>query len=438
MDAGHCMYNLFLNSLGYGAVPYLWTKLRDDPGFFRGRLGFFDAGSPRQGKPRIWFHAASVGEVTGAIPTCHALKNELPGAAVCLTVGTPQGFRFARRQLPLDIQVLPFPLDFPWVLKRTFRVIKPDLYAAFESELWPNLFHLLKRKGVPAILLNGRISDRSAAAYRVLRPFFEPIFRQFQWLAMHAETDRVNAVSLGAPADRTLVLGSSKYDGLSSRVNSARVDYWREKLRISPHSPAVVGGSLRGMECIELLRVFRSLYALNSEAVGIFVPRHLHRIPAMVEWLQERGISYHLLSNLEKGSEERLSPIVLVDRIGILFDLYGLGSLVFCGGTLEPVGGHNILEPAAWKKPVFYGPYLKKVEHEHRILQAFGGSFPVRDGEDLLDLWKYWIVHLPKLNIHGENAGRALESLSGAASRHIALIMNTLSETRYPALTRHA
>lgn len=494
MEPSMLGYNLILNTLGCAAIPFVRSRSKGDPAFLRGRMGIYEpdrgtdphrpddpdragernrAADPQQAKkpnppdgrkPRIWFHAASVGEVTGAAPTVVAVRERLPEACLFLTVGTPQGFRFALSQLPSGVEVLPFPLDFPWSLGRAWRYIRPDLYVSFEGEFWPNLYRLLRENRVPAALLNGRLSDRSARRYGLFKSLFEPIFAQFERLAMHSEEDLRNVLTLGARADRAVVLGSSKYDGLAARVQPERVSYWRKVLNIpgkfherfpegSPERaagaapeiapepedvPVVVGGSLRRSECVRLLDIFQAVRDVEPRAVGIFVPRHLHRIPEMAQRLESLGAGFHLLSRLEAGTERRTFPIVLVDRIGILFELYGLGDLVFCGGTLEPIGGHNILEPAAWEKPVFYGPHLQKVFYEHTILEEHGGSFPVESPEDLQRRWIHWIQRLPELRLHGSKAGEALRMLGGAAAKQTELIMNVLSNKEFRLSDDHA
>ena len=421
-------YNLLLNTLGFGVIPLAWSAAGKDPVFFAGRLGRYDAETAVEGTPRIWFHAASVGEVTGAVPTLRATRRRLADAVLCLTVGTPQGLRFARTQLAADeVTVIPFPLDFSWSVRRAAAVIRPDLYVTFESEFWPNLFRLLRGRNTPALLLNGRLSDRSAAGYRPFKRLFQPIFTQFRHLAMHSEEDRRNVLDLGASPARTVVLGSSKYDGLAEKARGAGTSGWRTILDIPQGVPIVVAGSLRRSECLELLRVFEALRVTEPRVVGIFAPRHTERIPEMVQWLRDRGVEHQLLSQLEAGGKGRRSQVILVDRIGVLFDLYALGDLIFCGGTFEPIGGHNILEPSAWLKAVFYGPSLQKVFYEHSMLRRYEGSFQAVDPEDLLRQWKHWILHLPELERHGKRAGEALSMLGGVAAKHVELILQGLS-----------
>jgi 3-deoxy-D-manno-octulosonic-acid transferase len=154
------------------------------------------------------------------------------------------------------------------------------------------------------------------------------------------------------------------------------------------------------------------------------------QIPPMIKWLDDRKIDFQLLSQIETGGPKRSASVILVDRIGILFDLYALGDLIFCGGTLEPFDGHNIMEPAAWGKPVFYGPHLQKVADEHNILQAFNGSFLVQDSRELLEQWSYWLQHPSELRRYGENAKEALLKLGGVSARQVEIVMHALSERR--------
>lgn len=432
------LYNLLLYTAGWGMLPLMLSKAREDASFRSGRMGDYQGQirpNPGPHRPRIWFHASSVGEVTGAAPIIQLLRQRMGHAEIFLTVATPLGYRFAREKLPTWVQVLAFPLDYRQTVERAFGQIRPDLFVALESEFWPNLYHLLHRRRVPTILLNGRLSARSARIYRIFAPLFKPIFQQFRWLAMLSDEDRRNVLQLGADPDRTLLLGSSKYEGLLARVRSGAPERWRKLLRIDPSAPVLVGGSLRRSECVDLPRIYQRLALIEPSLIAIFAPRHLEQAPKMAERMSAQGLKFQLLSHLEKGAERREAPVILVDRMGALFELYSLGGLIFCGGTLADIGGHNILEPAAWKKPVFYGPHLQKVDYEHKILQALGGSFLVNNSGRLLSSWSYWIKNLPALKEHGENAMLALEQLRGVVTKQVDLITKTLKSDVHPPHT---
>lgn len=426
MDLIGRVYCNIAGILEKAAPLFLHAKLRTEPLFWHGRLGRYILPELNSRFYRVWFHAASVGEVTGAIPIVEDLRDRRPDIHVFLTVSTPQGFRFAHSNLASRAHILPFPLDFPVALRKAYEMIRPTLYVGLEGEFWPNLFFFLHNFKVPTILLNGRMSKRSARFYSFLAPLFSPIFKQFSSLAMHSEDDREKILRLGAPPDRTLVLGSSKYDALFVRSNASNAERWRKVLGISNTHRVLVGGSLRRSECTDLLNIFSDLKTTAPNLIGIFAPRHLEQIPRMIRWLQNQNIPFELLSEIEKPAVRRRTSVVLVNRMGVLFDLYALGDLIFCGGTFEPVGAHNIMEPTAWGKAVFYGPYIENVSIEHKLLQNHGGSFVAKDPADLLRQWNYWINQLPQLHVHGQKARKALNTLAGVASQQVDLIISAL------------
>lgn len=428
MSAWECLYNGILHTAGLAALGYARRQAGGDDVFWQGRLGKYPPFPPSAGAPRIWLQAASVGEVNGALPVMEAIGENWPSSALFLTVGTPQGFRHALHRLQGTARVLPFPLDFPLCIRRALGSIQPHLYVSFESEFWPNLLAMLHRRNVPTMVLNGRLSRRSARAYRFLGPLFRPVFRNFRRMAMLSEEDRRNAASSGAPVERTVVTGSTKYDALAARARPEMESRWRGLLALEPSSPVVVGGSLRGRECVQVPEVFASLSKDCPSLTGVFAPRHLKRVPETARKLRALSLPFHYLSDLEKGEARREKPAVLVDRMGALFDLYSLGDLIFCGGTLEPVGGHNILEPAAWSKPVFFGPRTEKVSKEKEILLKRGGGFQVRDARQLLELWRSWLPRLEDLRSRGRCARAALEETGGAGAAQVELIREVLDE----------
>jgi 3-deoxy-D-manno-octulosonic-acid transferase len=425
LDFYSSVYNLLLKGIESDFIGFLSRRSLKDPVFKRGRLGFYDGLAIAAGRPRIWCHAVSVGELTGAIPTLAELKKRLPNAVISMTAGTPQGLKFARAQLPAEIPVFPFPLDFSTCISRAISAVQPDLFINFETEFWPNFFRELNRRNIPALLLNGRISRSSERFYRLSSPLFRPVFERFTYMAMHSREDTERAVRLGVTPCKVLTLGSSKYEGLTQKARPERTYYWKKLLSIG-NGPVLIGGSLRGSESIELLRVYQRLRHFSSDLLAILAPRHVENVAKMSEWLKKENIAYELLTRIESGARARMAPVVLVDRMGALFELYSVGDLIFCGGTMEPVGGHNILEPAAWSKAVFYGPHLKKVLHEHRILRNFGASFLVLHPGDLFSQWKKWLGDIDGLRKNGEAANKALNSFKGVVGKQVELILESL------------
>lgn len=395
--------------------------------FWRRRLFPYLDGAAAKNRPRLWLHAASVGEVTGALAVIRRLRAARPGAAIFFTVGTPQGYRFARAKVPADVPVLPAPLDVPWSVHALLASLSPDLFVAFESEFWPVLHGALRRRGVPVVLLNGRLSQKSLENYRRFAAIFRPIFRSLRLAAMKSEADRRRLLALGVPEERTLVTGSTKVDTLMDRADPEAKLRWRERLQVPEGVPVMVAGSLRGRECTDLLQVFQSLKGSTPDLLGVLAPRHLDRVPVLEEWLRVRGIPYDNLSSfLESGKKCRSADVIVVDRIGHLFDLYALGDLIFCGGSLVPVGGHNILEPVAWGKTVFYGPHVNTVREEHEILSRAGVGVCVTSCEDLSARWRELLIKPERLGAHRRRALEAIRKMAGAADRQVALVLEIL------------
>ncbi|WP_448384283.1 3-deoxy-D-manno-octulosonic acid transferase [Desulfosoma sp.] len=399
--------------------------------FWRSRLFVDKAPKPVPAGPRIWFHAASVGEVNGSLGIFKRLGAACPRAALFLSVGTPQGYRFARSHVPDGVQVFPAPVDVPWAVCRTVSRLRPDLFVALESEFWPVLHWCLRKHRIPVVLLNGRVSKRSVGRYRRLSFVFGRVFRAIRWASVKTVEDARRLASLGVPAHRIAVMGSAKYDSLADRADTSVIDAWRRRLEIPDGTPVVVGGSLRGAECRILLEIFKDLKDDHPDLVGLFAPRHLDRVPQMIQWLERHHLPYELLSSfLSQTPKGRGSDWVVVDCIGHLFELYGLGDLIFCGGTLVPVGGHNIVEPVAWGKRVYYGPYTDKVFEEHRVLSRYGVGVMVPDAETLSHRWRDALAAGPLSESAKGAARQALDELTGAADRQVAGLRRFLDRPR--------
>lgn len=384
----------------------------------------------RQNGPRVWFHAASVGEVTGALGVMERLCAVDPRTQVFLSVGTPQGCRFARVHVPENVQVFEAPVDLPWAVWRTISRLGPDVFVALESEFWPVLHWCLKKHGIPVVLLNGRVSEKSWRRYRRFSCLFGYIFRSIQWASVISVEDQRRLVSLGVLPQRITVTGSSKSDALKNRADPALVAAWRQRLGLPSEVPVLVGGSLRAQECQALMEIFARLKQEFPGLVGIFAPRHLDRVASMVAWLQDHGLNYNLLSSLtSNGPRRRQGDCLVVDGIGHLFELYGLGDLIFCGGTLAPVGGHNILEPVVWGKTVYYGPHVEKVWKEHCVLQRHGVGIKVQSAGELYGRWRDALFTGTFGESRSDAARKALEEFGGAAERQLRGLLPFLRRT---------
>jgi 3-deoxy-D-manno-octulosonic-acid transferase len=398
---------------------------------WRERLGGYAGGTvPQRHLGRLlWIHAVSVGEVGVAATLINALDQVRPGLDIVLSTTTPHGQKLARSRLAGRARCIYFPLDFIFSSHRALQSIRPDIIVCLETELWPNFLGQAQRLGIPTVLLNGRISERSFRRYRRLRPLLAPMLRGFAALAMISDTDARRIVAIGAMVEKVMVTGSIKGAGLLERTDQARVRDLRERLGLAPGQPVLVAGSIRGDELFWLPDAFAELARERADLVGVFAPRHLNRLGRLEEWFRRRHLGFQRYSELVDGGEARRASVILVDRMGALFDLYGVADLVFCGGSLVPLGGQNILEPAAWGKAVFYGPHMDNFLEASQILEDAGCGVRVRDKDQLLAQMRHHLAHPEALALRGNRGLTVLQDQYLIAVRQAELVRDVLDGT---------
>ena len=323
------------------------------------RLGYLPVSFNIDAESSIWIHAVSVGELLTARPLIAALREKHPALRIFLSTTTMSAQQLARRN-PLDVDgVFYFPFDLGFVVRRTLDLVKPRLFLMMETEIWPNLLRECRRRGVRTAIVNGRLSARSFPRYRLARGFFRHVLADIDRFCVQSAESRRRFVEIGAPADRVTVTGSLKFDSLEpASAGQARS---RERVlryfRFAPVRPVWVAGStMKGEEAI-VLRVFRRLKASQPTAVLVLAPRHPERFDDVVAMAQQEGFRTVRRSELPIDVEPR-ADVVVLDTIGELAAVYQVGTLVFVGGSLVPTGGHNILEPAVFGRPVVFGPHM--------------------------------------------------------------------------------
>ncbi|HQL90010.1 MAG TPA: 3-deoxy-D-manno-octulosonic acid transferase [Syntrophales bacterium] len=378
-----------------------------------------------QGRPRIWVHAVSVGEVTAAAPIVAALKGKLPQSRIILSTGTETGQAMARRLVAGATAFLYFPLDLPWVVKRVIGKIDPDIVVLTETELWPNFLRCCVRRKIPAVMVNGRISPRSHRRYARTSFFWKGVLASVDRFGVISAVDAERLRSIGAAPQRVSVMGNAKYDSLAARVSG---EAWSRKalqMKVTPDTRVFVAGSTHEGEEAVILRVYRELLRDCPGLRLILVPRHPERGAAVRDLAAAQGHACILMSEIRAGREPR-GEVVVVDVIGELFALYSLASVVFCGGSLVPKGGQNILEPAAWGKVVFYGPSMEDFQEEKALLEEAGAGICVRDERELLEGLKAILSDPAELARRGAEGQRRVLSSRGAAERYAAMIIKVL------------
>ncbi len=429
MPLGLILYNILSGILFLIVFPFLILYTLAQGKFSNNlaeRLGRYPRhlrpDEPLPGAGPVWIHAVSVGEIKAAIALCRRIKEQLPEVPILVSTTTPAGRETAERLLGKEIPVIYFPLDFYLCVKRAMNFFHPRAFVALETELWPNFLFRANKSGSKLILANGRISSRSFKRYarfpRSMRHFLE----KFRVLMVRDPEDARYLISLGAVPERVRVLGNIKYDGL---VDQAKEDLhlkMQQRLHLPEAKPVIVAGSTRGGEEAVLIKVYLSLKASFPDLVLVLVPRHIDRCAEIETLLQRQGISFQLYSRILSLEEQRESNVILIDRVGDLFGLYSLATIVFCGASLIPKGGQNILEPAAWGKLVFYGPYMEDFKDARRLLEDAGAGIMVRGQIDLAKQMAYFLEHPEERERRG-NAGReALKSQTGLTKKAAEII----------------
>lgn len=430
-------YNVLLTLAAAFAVPYYGAKI-----LFTGKyrqsigpkFGFnrADLFGDMKGAPRIWMHAVSVGEVTAAAPIMAALRAEYPQACLVLSTGTETGQEMAHRLVPEATAIIYFPIDIPYVVRKIIRLIRPDIFVLTETELWPNFLRACREQGIGAVMVNGRISPRSFKKYHITRFFWRHILGYVDQMGMISEIDAERVRAIGMKADKIKVIGNAKYDGLAAKVSAVLQEETARRLNLTTQRVLVAGSTHPGEETA-IIDVFRKLQAVYPDFILILAPRHVDRALEAVHLVRQAGYESLTVSEIDRGRIRRNETVVIVDKIGELFRMYSLASLVFCGGSLAPRGGQNILEPAAWGKIVFYGPFMDDFGDEKTLLEAVGAGIAVKDGHELAGRMLA-VLQKPEIwTAKGEAAGRAVAANRGASHRYAALIGEVLKKSGKPA-----
>jgi len=351
----------------------------------RERLGLYEAGrlSSLAGKQTIWVHAVSVGETRAAIPLLRALKAAYPQSSLVLSNVTETGHAIGKGIREVDLCLF-FPFDLSWVVRRVLRLVRPALIVIVETEIWPNFVRVAHRSGIPVVLVNGRISDRSFPRYRRARFLLQPVLEQFAAFCMQTEQDARRICAMGAPAERVQVTRNLKFDMQAPVPDAVEARALRRSFRLPEEALVWVAGSTHAGEEETIVAVYRRLLDEGRGVVLVLVPRHPERCRNVGEMLSSHGIPFVLRSTVEALQRPlAVGEVLLVDTVGEMLKFYAMADLVFVGGSLVAVGGHNVLEASLMKKPVVYGGYMHNFKEISRLLLEAGGGIQVKDGEDL-------------------------------------------------------
>ena len=375
----------------------------------------------------LWVQAASVGEVTAALPLLRLLREELPDYPLVLTCQTAAGRKIARKRLGSQAKVLLCPLDAALFVNRFFRWARPRILIMIETELWPGLITAADRRNIPILMVNGRISPRAFRGYMKGRFFLKPFLARITAFNMRSSADAHRIKRMGAPQEKISVTGNIKFDTLPAGEQPARErEGWKRILKLREGEEIVVGGSTFAGEEAILSRVFAAISPEMPRLRLILAPRHLNRIEEVERYLRSRKQPYALLGELRAGRADPEVKIVIVDQLGILIKIYAVAAVVFIGRSLSGVGGQNPIEPASLGKPIIFGPHMENFRIEARALLESGAALRVKDEEELKNKLREVLGDVDLSRGMGEAGIRVVDNFRGASRRNLASIKKLL------------
>jgi 3-deoxy-D-manno-octulosonic-acid transferase len=419
--------SLLLAALVLGA-PY-WLLRMATSGRYRaglaGRLGAVPKGlrAAVAGRDVVWVHAVSVGEVLSATQLIRASKEALPGWVFAVSTTTETGQRLAKERLP-GAPVFYLPLDFRFAVRRYLRVLQPQMLALMESELWPRLIDECAKSGIPIVVANARISDRSFPRYVRLRRLWRPFLEMISLFLAQSKETAERLVKIGAPSERVTVMGNLKYDVRAGDASpmTKRIGSLLYQARL------IVAGSTLAGEEEALLAAWPTIQKAVPDAALLMAPRHPDRFEEVLGLIRRSGYPFFRCSHLLLDTEPIFGgTILLLDTIGDLASMYGIATAAFVGGSLVPKGGHNPLEPAQFAVPVVMGSSFENfrdVVEGMRATDAIRTVAPEKLTETLIALLR----DKEDAKALGERGRAAFEAQTGATKRAVQALTALLQE----------
>jgi 3-deoxy-D-manno-octulosonic-acid transferase len=444
----YVVYSVLIVAFFVIVSPYLLyqaIRYRKYIGNLTQRMGYLPVSFNLDGDRSIWIHAVSVGEVLTARALLPELRERYPRLRLFLSTTTMTGQRIAQNNLQYLDEVFYFPFDLGFIVKRTLRLVRPQLFIMMETEIWPNLLNACRRAGVKTALVNGRISSRSYPRYRLVRPFFRHVLDHVDRFCMQSEESARRVIEIGADPDRVTVTGSLKFNALdrfwrtdhAGSADRRGVDTGRygggtragsrvlRYFRISAGRPVIIAASTLKGEEAPVLNAFQRIRATMPTALLIIAPRKPERFDEADRLARRAGWSVARRSELRVDLEPRYDVVVL-DTIGELAQLYQIATAVFVGGSLVDAGGHNILEPAVFGKPIVFGPYMQNFAEIARTFLESSAAIQIRSGHELESVLVELLNDPVRRASLGAAARALVEANRGARGKTLAAIAELL------------
>ena len=387
-------------------------------------------------QPVIWIHAVSLGEVNGIRTLVDQISAQLPDYRVVISSTTDTGIAQARKLFAPGRKVFRFPLDFSWAVRRAMRRVRPDLLIMMEGEIWPNLLAQANKRGVPAVLVNGRMSpNKGYSRYKLIKPFTKRLFNRLAVLAVQDQAYADRFIELGAQPEKVRVTGTMKFDTavVADTVDGADELALAVGVQVG-HRLIVAGGTGADEEplLLEMFAAMKASGAFEDRTRLAIIPRKPERFAEVADAIAERGFGLVRRSEHPDGQAAPADDgaVILGDTMGELRKFYSLAAMAFVGRSLVPMGGSDMIEAAALGTPVAFGPHVFNFPQAPALIEA-GGACRVRDAEELGMVLTRWLADPDAAIEMGRRAQQFVRSCQGATLRNVEIVCKVLG--RKPA-----
>lgn len=399
-------------------------KSRKNPDYLNNisqRFGWVDGALTKQAT--IWVHAVSVGEVSAAIPLIKRLKREHPQKQIVLTTMTPTGAQMVKLKLKgiAEHQFIPYDFyPFVWLfLKR----LQPQLLVILETELWPNLIGLSHKRKIPMVIANMRLSQRSFKGYQRIAFMIKPLLSKMDKILVQSTIDH-ERVAHFIDESKLITAGNLKFD---VSIKDQSLDLAASLKPMVADKKTWIAASTHEGEDEIILNAHREIKKQLAQSFLVLVPRHPERVAAVISLIESKGMSYKKLSDLKASLDiasdqlmatDKIVDVLVGDTIGDLMDLYALSDVAFVAGSLEPIGGHNMLEPALLSKPVLFGPHVNNFTYIATTMIDAGAAIQVSSQQQITTTVLQLFNDSLRVKAMTDSASEMIEQGKGALDTH--------------------
>jgi 3-deoxy-D-manno-octulosonic-acid transferase len=412
-------------------LPYLLFTGRYHKDFWQ-RFGFYpeDLIGRLKGRKIIWVHAVSVGEVMAGRTLCEAILERYTDKKLVISTITKTGNDVARRFFGERAVILYLPVDLSLIVNKVLDKIRPAVFMIVETEIWPNLVTALHKRGIPVMMVNGRISPKSYRHYMKIKFFLKKILERFTFFCMQNDEYAKRIKDMGAPVDKIAVTGSMKFDAAARAYAQGRLDTdaIRRDLNLEPNQPLFIAGSTHRPEEEIVLEVYKDLLKTSPALKLLIAPRHIERVSEIEAIVRRFGFDPVKVSGANRGPQTANTKVsvLILDAMGHLNQLFSIGTIVFIGGSLMRKGGQNILEPAIFSKPIIFGPHMFNFKDIANEFIKEDAACMVKDRREFLKTTSRLLGDASRRRDLGDHARALMDKNIGATER-------TLNRLEFPA-----